>query len=127
MPLFSFVAIPLSFNALNHIKWRDERGHTHNFHLVTRACDKWERTGMMLGYKIDELQRIKSDLGGKNELCWCSLMEKWLLRKVVSSYPASWEGLCRLMEESEISVTTLQLLRKAVARAVVSAVPEQLC
>ena len=111
-----FVAIHLTLNALNLIKWEDEKGNTHNFHLVTRARKKWKRIGMLLKYSLTELEDIKREQKGSDELCWISLMEKWLLDGGSSSYPATWEGLCHLLVDSE-SPNIAKLLRRVVTQA----------
>ncbi len=72
---------------------------------------------MLLDYTMEKLDEVKHKQDGKDELCWCSLMEKWLLTKGTPSYPASWEGLCHLLVDAEASHIA-KLLWKAVVHAI---------
>ncbi len=110
-----FVAIPLSLNALNLIKWKD--GEERNFHLVTRASRKWKRIGILLGYSMAELKTIECQEGGNDEICWFFLMEKWLLAGGSPSYPVNWEGLYKLLVDVE-EFGTANLLKTAVTHAI---------
>ncbi len=64
-----------------------------------------------------EFEAIKQAQEGDDELCWCYLMEKWLLAKGSLSYPASWEGLHSLLVDAQ-AVDAAKLLKKAVCQAI---------
>ena len=119
--LIFLLAIGLSFDALNLIKWRDVKGEHHNFHLVTRASKYWKRIGLRLGYSTADLKTIEDDQGGNDQLCWCYLMEKWLCSnqqaQKTPSYPVSWKGLHSMLIDAEAS-DVAKCLRVAVTRAI---------
>ncbi len=104
-------------NTLNLIKWQDKEGSTRSFHLVTRISKKWKTIGMLLNYSMEELSTIQCEQNGIDELCWCCLMEKWLLGKGCPSYQATWEGLYSLLADAE-ALDTAKLLKKAVIQAI---------
>ncbi len=72
---------------------------------------------MLLKYSLTELEDVKREQEGSDELCWISVMEKWMLDGGSSSYPATWEGLYRLLVDSE-SPDIAKLLRRAVTQAI---------
>lgn len=103
---------------MNLIKWKDQKGNTRNFHLVTCTSDKWHRIGRMLNYNMEELKNIQQEHDASEELCWCYLMEKWLLDNNFLSYPACWKGLYDLLKDSEVPTSTLRLFHMAVTHAI---------
>ncbi len=72
---------------------------------------------MLLNYSMAQLEAIKHEHDGIDEVCWCYLMEKWLLAKGSLSYPASWEGLYNLLNECE-APDTARLLKTAIIQAI---------
>ena len=113
---FNTVAIPLSLKTLTVIKWKDENGMIQNFHLVTRACKKWKRMGILLDKNIHDLKDIEREQK-EDEMCWCSLMEEWIISGGCSSYPVTWEGLYSLLVDVE-SLNIAKLLKRAVIKAI---------
>ena len=109
------VAIPLSIQTFSLIKWEDDKGDIQNFHLLTRVSEKWRRTGLKLGKTETEMDKIHHDQNGNNQLCWFHLIEKWMTDNDSKSYPVSWQGLNKLLKNSDVADQTLNLLRKAVA------------
>lgn len=114
--VFFFLAIPLTLNALNLIKWSDDKGSTHNFYLVTLAGCKWEKIGQLLEISAEKLAAIKREHLCP-EICWSSLMEGWLLSDGTPTYPTSWEGLYSLLVGAGATDTARRLVT-AVSRAV---------
>ena len=118
----SFEAIPLTLKTLNLIKWKDDKGRMHHFHLVTGARMKWRKIGVHLDYTTEKLDSIECEHDGSDELCWCDIMEAWLLDGGTASYPASWDGLHRLLVDAG-ALDTAKLLRVAVTQAVLPPPP----
>lgn len=86
---------------------------------MTRASEKWRSIGLKLGYTEAELNEIKCNESENDELCWFHIMEKWLYAEQPSpSYPASWQGLYKLLKDSKVVDSTLNLLRRAVINAI---------
>lgn len=54
-----------------------------------------------------------------DELCWWNVMEEWLVSGGSASYPATWEGLYRLLQDSEVPISTLASFKKAVIQQVI--------
>lgn len=79
---------------------------------------------MTLKKSMKELDKIKQEHDGINELCWCNLMENWMLDNDSSSYPCTWLGLYNLLKDSEIPISTLTRLKKAVTHAIFTPSPD---
>lgn len=125
MSVYMFIGIPLTIHALNLIKYEDEEHKIHNFHLCTRTCPKWQLIGMTMKKSMKELEEIKNEYDGLNELCWLHLMENWILEDNKSSrYSCTWEGLYNLLKDSQIPKSTLKRLKKAVTHAECQPLPE---
>ena len=56
---------------------------------------------------------------GIDELCWWSIMEEWLVSGGSSLYPATWEGLHRLLLDAEVPLSDLAAFKKAVIGQVI--------
>ena len=94
--------------------------------MVTGARKRWKIIGILLNYSMKELNNIKREHDGSDELCWCDIMEGWLLDgRGTSSYPASWDGLHSLLVDAE-AFDTAKLLRVAVTHAVLPSPPPTL-
>ena len=116
--LFIVAAIPLSTKSFSLIKWKDEKGDIQNFHLLTRVSEKWRRTGLKLGYTKSDLDKIQHDQNENDELCWFRVIEKWMNGKNSKSYPVSWQGLNKLLKDSDVTDSALYNFRKALTHAI---------
>ena len=84
---------------------------------MARASKLWEKIGMLLNYSLSQLDEIKHARNGRDELCWCHLMEEWLLARGIPPYSATWDGLHSMLVDAE-AYDLAQLLRRAVTHAI---------
>ena len=84
---------------------------------MNRTRKKWKRIGIRLSYNVKELEDIRREHEGSDEMCWFDVMETWLLEGGTSSYPACWEGLYNLLVDSG-ALCTAKVLRIAVTQAI---------
>lgn len=84
---------------------------------MTKTSKKWKKIGMLLNRNMAEFKDIQQQQEGDDELCWCDVMEKWLLGNGSSTYPATWEGLHSLLLDAQAD-DAAKLLKKAVCNAI---------
>ena len=63
--------------------------------LYTKAADKWEDIGILLGIKDGQLKQIKSDNGNDSKTCLREMMRVWLSRV---DPPPSWSAIAEALE-----------------------------
>ena len=113
--MYSHMIISLSTaSALNLLKWKDEQGQEQTISLVREVSASWYDFGMILGFSFNELDSWNSEYQGNTHKCWNKVMESWLSKGGTRDYPASWKGLCTLLEDLEFSRVS-QLMQRAVA------------
>ena len=110
----NFLSAGISLKLLRLIKWRDKSGEEQS--LINRVCSKWESFGCRL-----EIPQIMLDIWREECLynlprCWLKVMEYWLTGGETPDYPATWDGLYKLLEDVEFDDVAWQL-RNAVLAA----------
>ena len=70
---------------------------------------------MAVGLTMNQLDAWEDQYRGDSRKCWTKVMEYWL-KGDSEQYPATWEGLCSLLEDTEFS-TASEELNKAVIEA----------
>ena len=66
---------------------------------MDRVSSKWESFGILLEMCPDQLESLKEECLGKPAKCWNKVMGRWLAGEGTPDYPASWEGVCLLLED----------------------------
>ena len=66
--------------------------------LVSLVSASWRRFGLQLDIKNNELTVLDTRLRDPDK-CWIEVMDSWLTRGGTASYPASWEGLFKLLKD----------------------------
>ena len=105
-----------NFSNLNLIKWRDERGEVRTFRLKTSIVHKWKDTGALVGVPR---QLLIVWAGKSNDEDSCDKVLSYWLDQPPSRYPATWEGLYRLLKDSQLSEVAVEL-KEAVDKAMCS-------
>ena len=95
------------------IKWRDERGEEQTFRLKTSIIHKWKTIGDLV-----EVPRphIMAWTKKNNDEDSCDEVLSYWLDHPPSHYPATWEGLYKLLNDSQLSEVATGL-KKAVDKA----------
>jgi hypothetical protein len=105
---------------LNIIKWEDESGRIQQFNLTKKIAHKWRTIGKLLGLTYSELQRIDDKhrrwFKSRPEECCRAVLELWL-DNPPPDYPATWQGLIDILEDSEIGGVATEL-RTVLSKAV---------
>ena len=91
--------IALRLRSLNHLRWIDEQGQEQDIRLVKKVSAKWYEFGMFLGTGLNELDAWRIQYQGDAGICWNKVMNEWLVKGGSHDYPATWEGLCILLND----------------------------
>ena len=97
------------------IRWEDELGQTHRFHLMDKIENKWRDIGQVLGNSIPQLDGMSTEYRGNSRECCRAVLGRWL-DNPPPDYPATWNGLIELLEDCQLSRVVSELktvLRKA--------------
>jgi hypothetical protein len=97
--------IPLSNESLKLLQWKDNEGYEHSFSLVNQVGMRWRTTGLCLGLVKSHLQELDKET--RNKYCnnespnfsWSRIMGQWMDRGGTSDYPASWNGVDKLLRD----------------------------
>ena len=92
-------------------------GKTCCFRLVQHVSTAFDSFGVLLGFTINQLEGWKIQYQGNLTLCWNKMIECWLIQNGTPEYPATWEGLYKLLKDAEFP-TKADKLRTAVASAI---------
>jgi hypothetical protein len=91
---------------LNIIKWTDEDGQLQQFNLTKKIAHKW-RTIAKLTYSMLKRRDDEHRYPFK-EKCCKAILELWL-DNPPPDYPATWQGLMDLLEDSELGEVATEL------------------
>jgi hypothetical protein len=106
----TLTSVPLCLETLTLIKWMDEQG-LHTFRLVDEVASEWEAIGIRFGHKSNELEGWKEECHWKAERCWEKVMGAWLNDAGTNAYPATWEGVVRVLEDIKFIEVARELER----------------
>ena len=107
-----FVAKPTSSN-LTVIRWKNKRGEGKKFRLKNSIVHKWRKIGNLV------VPRQQLEVWGKrmdDEECCEAVLSFWLDHPP-RHYPATWEGLYELLDDSELGQVATEL-KQAVNNAI---------
>lgn len=93
------------------IKWKEEK-----FRLIDHVSSGWESFGLRLNIPYDKLEAWREECLGSAFRCWLKVMGHWLTGGGTQDYPATWEGLCLLLEDVEYSEVAERLRTIIAAR-----------
>lgn len=88
---------------LTLLKWKDKDGCTQKLKVLQEVCAKWELMGDLIGLSPGQLDAIKTDYDCRGvEVCCRQVFLEWLQHEE-GEYCATWQGLCELLEDMELS------------------------
>jgi hypothetical protein len=96
----TIVAIPTLRN-LTLIEGINEEGMNKPLRVSKSIWHKWEDIGLLLGISMGDLRRWKIINMGDPSMCINEVLEYWL-ESPNETYPATWEGLYKLLEDAEL-------------------------
>jgi hypothetical protein len=106
---------------LNIIKWEDESGKLQPFYLTEKIACKWRTIGELIGLTYSKLQSLDNKYRRqhrKQEKCCQAVLELWL-DNPPPGYPSTWQGLIKVLEDSELGDSEVATeLRTVLSRAV---------
>ena len=87
---------------LQLIRWTNENGELKKFRLKLLICNEWEEVGDLVDIP-DAMLRAWSTKYRDNPLkCIKPVLSHWL-NNPTNDYPATWDGLCKLLEDIQHS------------------------
>ena len=87
---------------LQLIRWQDENGELKKFRLRRSICNKWQIVGDLISVDVSILESWGTKYRGDSLQCIKRVLSHWLDHPT-EEYPASWEGMYRLLEDIECS------------------------
>ena len=108
----TFPAKPTSTN-LTVIRWRNERGEVKKYKLKSSVMHRWRKIGNLV------VPRQRLEVWAKrldDEECCEAVLSHWLDHPP-RHYPATWEGLYELLDDSELGQVATEL-KQAVDNAI---------
>ena len=87
------------------LKWTDNQGQAQRFYLMDKIKDKWHTFGSMLGLNVKSLTAQHQ---GNAEDCCRTVLDQWL-DNPPPDYPATWQGLLDLLEDSQLGQVVTDL------------------
>ena len=100
----SCVAKPNSAN-LTVIRWRNQHGEEKKFHLKSEVYHKWRKIGNLVCSR-QQLQVWAREKDSED--CCEEVLFHWLDHPP-RRYPATWDGLYELLDDSELGEVATQL------------------
>ena len=86
--------------------WLHETGIEKQLKLYSKISHKWELVATLLGFENGEVTSLRRDFSDACERI-TAVLERWLdnARNLpnASKYPKSWQGLVKLLKDTELS------------------------
>ena len=95
-------------------KWKDAEGKIVKFRLRSQIYHEWWEIGTSVKLPLPRLELLRKE---KDAQYCCDVVLRHWLEHPSCQYPATWEGLYELLDDSELSVVANKL-RDAVKNAV---------
>ena len=96
-------------------KWKNQHGEVERFRVVSEIFNKWQEIGILVGISHQQLEAWEREKR-ESKACCIAVLNHWL-QNASGKYPASWEGLCEILEDCELGQVA-ERLRVAVNAAV---------
>lgn len=70
-----------------------------SFRLKDEISSQWEELGTLLDLSLNQMEVWRKECLGKIAPCWKRVIEHWLTIGGTPDYPATWDGLYKLLED----------------------------
>ncbi len=109
--------LKLTLDLLHLIKWTDGGGTIRKLQLYQALSSVWDQVSDMLKVDPYTKQSIKERNRGDPDKCIQEIIEIWLRdEKTLSpNYSCTWNGLCSLLEDVNLSCVSEELGKALVA------------
>ena len=97
-----FAGFP-SLDKLSLLKHTRSDGQVQRLCIITEVCPKWKDMGDLMGVSACRLDAIEENRRGKVKECCRDVFRGWLKQEGGGNYPVTWQGLCELLEDLELS------------------------
>ena len=95
------------------MEWIDKDGFKEQLRILNEVCAQWKDIGALLGFSGAEMKEIERNCPRDIKECCREILTSWIEHgRGHESYPATWEGLHKLLEDIECS-TLAKLLKEA--------------
>ena len=111
--MHTFTTAKPSCANLRVIRWKNERGEVKKFHLKFKVFHKWRRIGDLVASR-QQVEVWSREMNSED--CCDAVLSQWLDHPP-RRYPATWEGLCELLDDCELGEVASEL-KLAVSNAV---------
>jgi hypothetical protein len=111
--MFTHIAKPTSAN-LTVIKWRNERGEVKKYKLKSSIMHRWRTIGDL----VVPRQKLAGWAKKMDDEEGCRAVLSHWLDNPPHDYPATWEGLYELLDDSELGQAATEL-KQAVDNAMI--------
>ena len=102
-------AYTFTIDNLTLMKWSDDSNRKHRLHLIDEISPKWKEASDLLGLSTSRTGSIEMTHRDARTCCR-EVMAEWLNHADgVYNYPATWEGLCELLNDLNLSCLSKQL------------------
>lgn len=68
--------------------------------MVNEVSANWHDFGLLLGVGLNQLDAWELQYRGDASKCWNKVMDRWLASGGTRDYPATWEGLYTLLNDT---------------------------
>lgn len=79
----------------------DKRGEKKKLRVKQLICNKWKEIGDLIDISYSVLDAWSKSYHEDPLECIRCVLDHWLMNSTVE-YPASWEGLCHLLEDIQL-------------------------
>ena len=90
----------LKLQNLMVFKWKNKRGEIEKFKVISQVLNKWKEIGSLIGITYQQLEAWGSEKKDTKDCCM-AVFNHWL-GCASKEYPATWEGLCEILEDCEL-------------------------
>jgi hypothetical protein len=105
------VGVPLSLKSLALLCWRGKDGTMHHFSLKEKIHSHWEEIGIQLSLSLNQMNAWKEECLGNVGRCWTRVMDHWLTGGGTPDYPATWDGIYKLLEYINCPAIAQELMK----------------
>ncbi len=84
------------------LTWTNKDGQTETLRLRDDMISRWRDVGHLVDISASQLEGINMHRLGDVRLCYQDVLQEWISRGS-SDYPATWEGLLKILRSLELN------------------------
>ena len=96
---------------LRLIKWENKSGGMNTLRLYALLASVWEKVSDLMNLDISTTTTIATKYNGDPEKCIRDVIGRWMndQEKLSANYKCTWNGICRLLKDLQLSSASSQL------------------